>query len=222
MEQATQVTLSGLSDVGLVRSNNEDALVVADARTGDPVGCRTSQVIDCSERPLLLAVADGMGGANAGEVASQLALDSLCRTFARLLVRSDARPALREAVLHANGVVVDAAAAPGYRGMGTTLVAAVVHREELLVASVGDSRAYMLRMGQIVQITKDQTFVQELVDRGSIRPEDAAKSPHKNVVLQAIGRAPTLTVPIVRIKLRQDDLLLLCTDGLTGGVGDEV
>jgi len=170
----------------------------------------------------LLAVADGMGGENAGEIASAIALSSLRAALAAQFSRDDPESALRAAVVHADEAVKAAAAAvPGRAGMGATLVAVVVEGERAHIASVGDSRVYVLRGDSLVQVTKDQSMLQHLIDSGGISPDRIANYPYKGVVLQAVGRAQEIAVPVGRMALRRDDLLLLCSDGLSGQVEDE-
>jgi serine/threonine protein phosphatase PrpC len=216
-----KLAVRGMSDPGRERTNNEDALVVADATTGDATPWPRRCDFDVSEAPVLLAVADGMGGENAGEVASALTLASLREALSKELPRRDPGAALRAAVEHANAVVTGAAGMPGREGMGATLVAVLVQGGEAYVATVGDSRVYVLRQNHLVQVTKDQSMLQFLIDSGGIAEDQIATFPQKNVILQAVGRAPDLTVPIGRIDLRRDDTLLLCTDGLTGEVRDD-
>jgi serine/threonine protein phosphatase PrpC len=220
--RAIQLSAHGQSDIGRERTNNEDALVVADALTGSTTPCFGKSTFDVSGHPVLLAVADGMGGENAGEVASRLTLASLRHALSKELPRCEPAAALRAAIEHAHAVVTGSASIPGREGMGATLVAAVVQEAQAYVGAVGDSRVYVLRQNQLVQVTKDQSFLQYLIDAGSITEDKIATFPHKNVILQAIGRAPELSFPILRLDLRRDDVLLLCTDGLTGEVGDDL
>ncbi len=214
-----ELAVHASSDLGRERSNNEDAFVVADAFTGiDEHDVEGN--FEISERAMLLAVTDGMGGENAGEVASGLTLASLRRGVARELPRGETADALRAAIEHANAVVTDAARTPGREGMGATLVTAIIQGAEATIGCVGDSRIYILRNGHLSQLTKDQSFIQYLIDSNAIKPEEIASFPHRNVILQAVGRAENLSVPIARIALRRGDVLLLCSDGLTGEVDD--
>ncbi|MGH7280309.1 MAG: PP2C family protein-serine/threonine phosphatase, partial [Polyangiaceae bacterium] len=169
---------------------------------------------------MLLAVSDGMGGENAGEVASALTLEAMLRTLNYALAQSFAVDALRASIDQANIEVSDASHQPGREGMGATLVAALVHDDFVTIAGVGDSRAYLLRAGTLARLTRDQSYVQALIDRGEMTEEEAAHSPQKNVILQAIGRMPALSLPLTQVELRRGDLLLLCSDGLTGEVED--
>jgi PPM family protein phosphatase len=191
----------GGTHVGRVRSGNEDALLV-----------RTS----------VFAVADGMGGHRAGEVASATALEPIAELDGRVFPDAiTATRALRTAVREANARVVQLADAnPEYRGMGTTLTAAMLEGRRLHVAHVGDSRAYLLRGGAFSQLTDDHTLVQSLIDDGQITPEEAEQHPHRSVITRAIGVAPEVEVDSMTLDLEPDDQVLLCSDGLTGVVRD--
>jgi serine/threonine protein phosphatase PrpC len=165
-----------------------------------------------------------MGGANAGEVASALVIESLHRAMVEHIEGDspDAwEDALKSSVEHANRAVWRAAREPGRRGMGATLTAVCVHGSEAVIAEVGDSRGYLIRAHRIRQITRDQSFVQVLVDSGALKPEEAAKNPMKNVVLQAMGQTQQIAVAIGRLDLRRGDRLLLCSDGLSNKLSDE-
>jgi protein phosphatase len=198
-----RLVATGRSDVGRVRDGNEDALLVRDS---------------------VFAVADGMGGHLAGEVASATALEPVEQLDGRIFPdHATAVTALRNAVIAANERVSELAAAnPDYRGMGTTLTAALVEGRRLHVAHVGDSRAYLLREGQFSQLTDDHTLVQHLVDEGQITREEAARHPQRSVVTRAIGVSWDVDVDSMSLELQAGDQLLLCSDGLTGVVDDEV
>lgn len=193
---------AGTSDVGRVREGNEDAYLVADS---------------------VVAVADGMGGHLAGEVASSTALEPLRELDGRVFPdASDALAALRDAVVAANQTVVQMAAdEPSYRGMGTTLTAALLEGRRLHVAHVGDSRAYLFRDGTFSQLTDDHTFVQHLIDEGQITREEAANHPQRSMITRAIGVSEEIDVDAMTLDLQPDDVVLLCSDGLTGPVSDE-
>jgi serine/threonine protein phosphatase PrpC len=214
------VTAFGLSDMGQVRGNNEDAFMVADLAHASDRAAPTGLVnFDVSSEPVLLAVSDGMGGANAGEVASALVVESLTRAMTD--AQGDWTETIKSAVERANADVFNASKEPGKRGMGATLTAVCLHGDQAHVAEVGDSRAYVVRGNRIRQITRDQSFVQILIDSGALKPEDAAKNPMKNVVLQAMGQSAEVKVAIGRLELRRGDRLLLCSDGLSNKVTDE-
>ncbi|MFP4150215.1 MAG: Stp1/IreP family PP2C-type Ser/Thr phosphatase [Nitriliruptoraceae bacterium] len=198
-----RLVATGRSDVGRVRQGNEDALLIRDS---------------------VYAVADGMGGHLAGEVASATALEPLEQLDGRIFPdHAAAVTALKEAVVAANERVSELATAnPDYRGMGTTLTAALVEGRRLHVAHVGDSRAYLLRDGQFSQLTDDHTLVQHLVDEGQITREEAQHHPQRSVITRAIGVSWDVDVDSMTLELQAGDQLLLCSDGLTGVVEDEV
>ncbi len=199
-----QGAVCGMTDVGVARSNNEDAFRIA----------------ELGARGLLLVVCDGMGGENAGEVASALAVEAIIEHMSAAAVGEDAADTLRAAVDHANARVVAAAVEPGRKGMGTTVIAVLVRDGLAYTAEVGDSRAYVLRGGVLTQITKDQTYVALLLEQGLLAPEAVKGSVAKNVVLQAVGKAPSMLVAQRRLSLRSGDQLLLCSDGLSSYVKD--
>jgi serine/threonine protein phosphatase PrpC len=202
------------------RRSNEDAFLLLDLDAPDrPIAC-AGERIDVSNRRMLLAVSDGMGGAAAGEVASSLALSSL----ARELQMSSTQPMeqqLEAAVLAANARVLEAASSGGREGMGATLTAVVIVNNTAWIAEVGDSRAYLLRGGRLRQLTRDQSYVQMLVDIGAMDENAAKMSPQRNVILQAVGTQPSLQVALGRLELRRGDRLLLCSDGLSNELGDD-
>ena len=230
----------GCTDVGVVRRNNEDAFVIADLTTQfaassiPPAGAEVPEpdptarglegaMRKClvGEQGLLLAVSDGMGGAEAGEIASYLVVESLREDLTTNQDRSTGN-LVRHAVEHANKVVFDAAGrVPRRNGMGATLTAALVRGDRAYVAGVGDSRCYVIRGRRIRQVTRDQSLVESLVELGHITPEEAEVSPHKNIILQALGTKREVAVALTRIQLTRGDMLLLCSDGLTGRVGAE-
>ena len=219
---ATRVVVRayGVTDTGQRRKNNEDAFIIADlARVSEEQVRDRELTLDASDHAVLLAVSDGMGGANAGEVASALVVDSLRKA----MQESDGNwdEVTRRAVERANRDVFQAAADPSHKGMGATLTAVCVHGEHAHVAAVGDSRAYLLRGGAIRQMTKDQSFVQYLVELGALKPEAAESSAIKNVVLQAMGQKADVAVALGRLELRRGDRLLLCSDGLSNKLSAE-
>ncbi|AUX41837.1 protein phosphatase [Sorangium cellulosum] len=207
------VRACGVTDVGRVRKNNEDTLLIAHlssvAKTAPPAHAVTFE----AAYPVLLAVSDGMGGAAAGEIASALVVESLRRAMAT--ARGNWDDATRVAVERANREVWQASHQPGRHGMGATLTAVCVHGPEAHIAEVGDSRAYLIRSGHIRQITHDQSFVQVLLDAGMIQPEDAEQHPMRSMLLQAMGLDPDVKASVARLELRRNDRLLLCSDGLS-------
>ena len=191
------VELVARTDTGRVRSHNEDRLLATAP---------------------LLAVADGMGGAQAGEVAAQAAVDALER------VDPGAGPdALEAAIREANSAIrAMAAVDPGRAGMGTTLTAALIAPDgEVELFHVGDSRAYLLRSGRLSQLTRDHSVVAELIDRGTLTPEEAESHPQRNVITRALGAESEVAVDHTRERLTAGDVLVLCTDGLSGIVSEE-
>ena len=220
---AVEMTVFARTDIGRVRTNNEDSFTVADLDTGAQINSsETATRLDVQERGVLLVVSDGMGGHAAGEVASALVVDSLRRSLGEAGADNTSMQRLIDAaVKRANIDVFYAARASRKRGMGATLTAVLVHRTDAYVASVGDSRAYLLRAGRLRQITKDQSYVQLLIDAGAMTPEQARQSDQKNIILQAMGQEPNVQVTIGRLSLRSGDRLLICSDGLTGKVRDE-
>jgi PPM family protein phosphatase len=216
----------GMSDVGLVRTNNEDSFLIADHNEiispEDPFSC-----VEVEEGNIFL-VADGMGGANAGEVASRMAVDLVARSIIdqtknkRAVGRGRFIKILRQAVQQANRIIFEEARTNNEsRGMGTTLTGAAVCGTAVYFAQLGDSRAYLLRNGTITQMTKDQSLVAQLVASGSLSPEEAKVHPRRNVILQALGVQRYVDVVISFAELRQGDEIVLCSDGLWGKVEPE-
>lgn len=217
----THVEAFGVTDVGCQRSNNEDALLLANARRRPARAPSNVATFSGDGVDVLLAVSDGMGGEAAGEVASAVAVDALHDAVADLLEGVSPAAALRCAFDAANRAVLREGTKAEREGMGATLTAALLVGPHAYVASVGDSRAYLFRSDKLVRLTRDQSYAQLLVDRGALNTADVADFPYRNVLLQAIGRAEVLAVPLLRLELRQGDRLLLCSDGLTGEVADE-
>jgi protein phosphatase len=173
-------------------------------------------------------VADGMGGAAAGEVASAMAADSIYRHLSTAWAEdtevSAARFAYRmkEAVELANQqIYAYAREHPDVRGMGTTVTAAGIFGDELYLAQIGDSRGYLIRNGETFQLTRDQSLTQRLVDAGELTEEEAEQSERRNIILQALGPDPRVKVDLSRQRLRRGDILILCSDGLSGVVKRE-
>lgn len=214
------LTIFGKTHPGRVRATNEDAFVVADLTTSDRVHwMERSVALDARERGILVAVSDGMGGAKAGEIASTVALHKV-RVGMNAGSAAGASDALKTSVERANRSVWDLAHATGREGMGATLTALLVHDRFAYIAEIGDSRAYLLRNGRFLQLTHDQSYVQELVDLGELTPEQAGESDYKNIILQAVGLKPEVEVAMSRVELRRGDRFLLCSDGLSNEVPD--
>ena len=201
------VSVFGDTDVGRVRSVNQDSVVV---RAGD----------DAPLGEALIAVADGMGGHAAGEVASQMSLDLLITSLASASAPDER--AMRDAFSRANAGVFSAASQnPEYRGMGTTLVAGLLTGDELIVGNVGDSRMYLYRDGELARVTQDHSWVGEMVAAGALTEEQAAKHPRRNILTRALGVESSVEADAGRIALKRGDRLILCSDGLHGMVDDK-
>ncbi len=219
----------GRTDVGRVREHNEDNFLVVDLSTeqrGLP-DARASIRTTLGSRGVAFAVCDGMGGAAFGEVASQMAVDTVHEVMqaggpprdrdqlARRLVR---------AVEEAGTRIFNAAKMDrNRRGMGTTATVAAMVDSTLFVGQVGDSRAYVLRGDQFALITKDQSLVNQLIEAGQLTEEEAEAFEHSNIILQALGTTEEVTVDLTFLELRRGDRLLMCSDGLSGLVhGDMI
>lgn len=187
--------VAGITDIGKVRARNEDAIGF-DAALG------------------LLVVADGMGGHNAGDVASRLAIE-------HLFAAAREGGGLHAAVKRANEAILGAAQDPDRYGMGTTVVAAWLDDDHIEIAHVGDSRLYRLREDGLQLLTRDHSQVQELVDRGILTPAQARVSTRRNFLSRALGTDPEVRIDCARHPLQQGDIFLLCSDGLTNMVEDE-
>lgn len=185
---------------GRVRSNNEDAVHPTNAGRG--------------EAPLVLMVADGMGGHVGGEVASQIAIDHALANDGSVEERVTAGNA---------AILAEVDRRPELAGMGTTITMVELRPDGFaMIGHVGDSRAYLLRKGLLRQLTEDHTIVNEYVKAGRIRAEDAADHPQRNMLTRALGLVADLTVDTAHIGLREGDRLLLCSDGVTSMISDDV
>lgn len=185
------------TDIGLVRARNEDSFLIEPGAS-------------------LYAVADGMGGHAAGDVASQTAIASFTAAFQQT-------HNLRTAVETANRTIFERAEAePDKSGMGTTLIAVHITGNTLRAAHVGDSRLYLLRNGVLEQITRDHTLAQELIDSGRLHPALAQHHPSNHILTRALGTSRDVEVDLLEETLVPHDVLLLCTDGLTGMLADDV
>jgi serine/threonine protein phosphatase PrpC len=223
------VELNANTDVGRVRSGNEDNYLVLDlstrnAWTGSEGDAPPSEMLrfEVGERGVVLVVSDGMGGALAGDVASRMAVETVRDMLAgaddgegaedSTLVES-----LRNATDYANFAIHRKSQEdPHCSGMGATLTAAAITRDGVSLLQVGDSRGYVIRGGQIKLATKDQSLVQQLVDVGQISEQEAETHMFRNVILQALGAQPELQPVTGLVRVFRDDLLLLCSDGLSG------
>jgi protein phosphatase len=215
----------GRTDVGMVREHNEDNFLIADLtqqiRSMKPE-VRTHVV---GPRGTLFAVCDGMGGAAAGEVASQMAVDTI-----HDLVQNGPPPENRDQFAHRMTMAINEAGARIFlaaksnraqRGMGTTSTVAGVFGKTLFVGQVGDSRAYMVRNSKIKQLSKDQSLVSKLIEAGQLTEAEAESYEHSHIILQALGTSDAVSVDLSFMDIRKGDCVLLCSDGLSGLVTSE-
>lgn len=185
------------TDIGCLRDHNEDSLVVT---------------------PPLFAVADGMGGHAAGEVASEIAV----RVLSELAPEHPDGEALGRAIEEANRAVIQAAReGRGRQGMGTTMTAAMLEGERLVIAQVGDSRAYLLHQGKLQQLTRDHSLMADMIEAGQLTPEEACTHPQRSVITRALGSDAHLHPDIYEINVETGDRLLICSDGLSGMIFDD-
>ena len=203
-----------LTDVGQVRTVDEDSILVADLSFG--VNSDTSKF-------LLLAVADGMGGHAKGEEASKIALNAIARAvIPDLLNNTPFTKILEKGIQNANQDILDYTAKnPEASGMGTTSVCAVVKDNQIHLANVGDSRAYRVSDDEICRVTKDHSYVQALIDEGEITEEQAREHPRKNEITRAVGIMPSIEVDTMKLTLDSDESLLLCCDGVIAHLSDD-
>ncbi len=214
MTLKTKLRFVGETDTGRVREHNEDTIAL-DADIG------------------LLVLADGMGGYNAGEVASGIAVKTIVNLVREAVEREDLAAidastgltrrsiVLRDAIQRANKIIFQTAKTqPQCEGMGTTVVGALFYDNHVTVAHVGDSRIYRVRSGRLEQITLDHSLLQELVDRGFYSPEEAQRAANKNYVTRALGVEPSVEVEIAEHEVLKGDHYMLCSDGLSDMVED--
>ncbi len=231
-----QLTFCAMTNIGRVRQGNEDNFLVADLETseirsrieGDVEHETTeTQVLELGAAPILFAVSDGMGGALAGEVASRMAVDIVSDLLPQLKDHEDyaqlpLAEQLRVSIEQANTAIHrESFTNPACRGMGATFTAAALQDHQIFFAQVGDSRAYLIRNKTIQLITKDQSVVQQLIDLGEITEEEAAIHPRRNIILQALGAVSEVDVVVKDLELCEGDLILLCSDGLSGKMSAE-
>jgi serine/threonine protein phosphatase PrpC len=219
---SVHISVACKSDIGLVRSGNEDSFVVTDFRSGTRVEDAAGvSRLDVGPKGVLLLVSDGMGGEKAGEVASALVVRGVKRAMECAPAGTPSDELLKRATSEAHDDVRVAAQDEARRGMGATLTAVHVIGNFAYVAEVGDSRAYLIRAGAIRQLTKDQSYAQLLVDAGTLRPDEVETSPMSNVLAQAMGHDSTIHPALGKLELHDRDCLLLCSDGLTKAVKDD-
>jgi len=200
-----RISCAGNTDVGVVRSGNEDSFL-----------------LDCALG--LFIVADGMGGHAAGEVASEMAVRIISKELGSLRGLGDGEAAarMRSAIRKANAAIFERTIAEhDKRGMGTTTTVMVLFSRRFMIGQVGDSRAYLLREGGLLQLTKDHSYVQEQVDAGLLTPEQARTHPYSNVITRCVGANEDVAPDIYFGNLEEKDVVLLASDGLTGMLEDD-
>ncbi|MDP2891568.1 MAG: Stp1/IreP family PP2C-type Ser/Thr phosphatase [Bacillota bacterium] len=209
-----KMVFAARTHTGRIRKNNEDCFYIP-----GPLSCVS--VTPSALPSNVMIIADGMGGHAAGEVASQTAVAEALRALAEI-GEGNTVDALKTAVMTANGQIY--AMSRGritLRGMGTTLTVAVLYRKELYIGHVGDSRAYLFDKDKLIQLTKDHTFVANLVANGCIKPEEVTTHPHRNVITRAVGTHAKVEPDVIRCSWSEGNILLLCSDGLTEYMIDE-
>lgn len=200
----------GLTDVGNVRSQNQDAF----------------RIVELGKDALLAVVCDGMGGAKSGNVASRLASEvfseEVKRSFSADLTPDEAEQMLRAAAKLANiSVFEQSQLSEDYAGMGTTLVAALTYPRATLLLNIGDSRAYLINADGVQCITRDHSVVEMMVQRGELTPEQAKTHPSKNLITRAVGTEETVFSDVFRVETEPEDCILLCSDGLSNQMADQ-
>lgn len=224
---ATHLTFCAETNVGRVRQGNEDNFLILDLTTENNwagIAQETTglQTLSLGAQGVVFAVSDGMGGALAGEVASRMAVEIVRDLMLQLRGHEEYRQLslheqLRVAIEQANAAIhIESIINADCRGMGATFTAVAIADDHACFAQVGDSRAHLIRQGEITRITKDQSVVQQLIDLGQITEEQAATHPRRNYILQALGATHEIDVVVSYLPLRAGDLLLLCSDGLSG------
>lgn len=198
------------TDKGIVRNSNQDAYAVG----------------EFSDEVVWSVVCDGMGGVAGGNIASALAVkvisDKINASYRENMKDASIKNMLDSALTAANIEVYDfAEAKPELQGMGTTVVCTVVRDSQAYIAHAGDSRAYVINNGKITQITTDHSMVQDLLSKGKITSEEAEKHPNKNIITRAVGVDKSIKIDFAQVDLSDDDVLLLCTDGLSNYVSND-
>ena len=204
------------SHIGKVRKNNEDYCM------GEVIKTKNKEDIG------IFSLADGMGGHNKGEVASKLAVENIFKFLKENLLQTSSikidyiDDIIKQAYNNVNSIIYDKSIEQEeFSGMGTTLVTAIIYKDNLYVANVGDSRCYLLNNNELNQITIDHSVVENLLRANAITEEEARNHPCKNHITRAMGTDEMVIVDIFKVKLKENDLILLASDGLTGCVGKE-
>ncbi|HUQ19184.1 MAG TPA: protein phosphatase 2C domain-containing protein [Gemmatimonadaceae bacterium] len=217
--------VAGRTDVGLIREHNEDSFLFGDLVSGTRISENDSPPLSVDAVPAMLMVADGVGGAASGEIASSMATE-IAYTYLRERWKTGGlkgtvivADALQQALFSANKAIhARALDQRSHHGMGTTATLALTVNGMIYFAQVGDSRAYIVRDGVAKQMTKDQSLVQRMVDAGKMTQEQAEKSEHRNIILQALGPEEAVVPELTRDRLVDGDIVVLCSDGLSNQV----
>lgn len=211
-QRETTLLVGAATDPGPVREQNEDAILVVDPASPE-----------AQEDGVVLAVADGMGGYRGGEVAAQIAIETLRQEFySTPVLPTEVAKRLEQTFRLANERIYQKWQPHGEdQLMGTTLVAAVIRGESLTVGNVGDSRAYLIRAGRLTQITRDHSFVAEQVQAGMLSEEEARTSAYRNVITRALGYRPKIDIDIFELRLLSDDRIVLTSDGVHDILSEE-
>lgn len=229
------IELHALTDTGHVRQNNEDNFLLMDLSTGVSWTAADGNSIpenlkrlSTLKDGLVLAVSDGMGGEQAGDVASQMVIEGIRQIISgndrQTTIKSSATliEKLAVATLSVNNAIHKKSVFDSEcSGMGATFTGAAISEKFIELLHVGDSRAYLMRNGNLTLITKDQSLVQRLIETGQITAAEAKRHPYRNVILQALGAQNEVSPALTRLTIRRDDLLLLCSDGLSGKLDAE-
>ncbi len=222
-----RLKLFGRTDVGQIREHNEDNFLVANLTTGVRGLMEENRTPTVEAGGIVLGVCDGMGGAAAGEVASQMAVDLIYEQLSTGGPAAD-RDELARRLVHAveyagANIFQEARSDRSRRGMGTTATIAAFLDGRIFVGQVGDSRAYLLRDGKLAQLSRDQSLVNQLIEAGQLTEEEAETFEHNNIILQALGTAETVQVDLTYVDLCKGDILMMCSDGLSGMIrADEI
>jgi len=204
------ISVGAQTDLGRMRENNEDKFVLVEPEETELLAIKGS----------FYAVADGMGGHASGQIASEIALKTVMKTY-YADPSEDVAESLSAAIRAANSHVWDTASAITEReGMGTTCTILVLRDDDMYIGHVGDSRAYLIRGGEMRQVTDDHSWVAEQVRRGALTDEEARFSPFRNVITRSLGMGPEIEVDIYPGKIEKDDIFVLCSDGLSGYATD--
>ncbi|HEU4951635.1 MAG TPA: protein phosphatase 2C domain-containing protein, partial [Holophagaceae bacterium] len=225
-----QIDYAAITHPGRIRRNNEDAYLLSAMDGEEPVINEGDRGFEVGHAGFLAAVADGMGGAASGEIASREGLAAMnLHLYLNWGRHAGSEGAERRILSALSGAAQEASRAVlryadaerASRGMGSTLTGLLLWNRWAFVAQVGDSRAYLLRQGELRQLTTDQTLVHDLIRQGALTPEEAKVHPQRNMITQALGSTHPLRIPLSRLELRRGDRILCCSDGLHGEVPDE-